>query len=210
MLTTEPQTELQQGEFYVPFNIDPAEVAEFDEIRDIESGIVAITGPVCTGRTRLLQKFVSYHKSRGKKVLNVSYNHNEIQGVDTFVFETERPLNTDGSMSLVNVNAMLARIESVSPDVVVMDEMDYAETTALAVMLVEKGLPVFVTMSGFGKVPASEYFERRLQELKAFNRDVYPNISFVSIGRNPNPYTGRYVDLETKYIAKVEAAADSQ
>lgn len=211
MLTTEePLTELQEDEFYVPFNVNPADVPEFEAIRDIDSGIVAIAGAVATGRTHLLQQFINYHKARGRKVLNIPYNHNELQGVDAFVYETESPRNADGSLSLVNVYAMLARIEAVAPDVVVIDDMDYYETTALAVLLVERGIAVFATMSGHGKATALEYFERRLEEVEEIG--VFDNAEnlfkgLIKISRNqdphPDPIARRY-NLKTKFIATVE------
>jgi stage III sporulation protein SpoIIIAA len=213
--TEEPLTELLPGEFYFPYNIDPAEVAEFEAIRDIESGIVAITGSVETGRTHLLQRFIDYHKVQGRKVLNIAYNHNELQGIDTFVFDTEQVRNDDGTVSLANTYAMLTRIEAVAPDVVVMDDLDYAETTALAVMLVEEGIAVFATMREHENASALYYVERRLEEVEEIG--VFDNSEnlvkgLIKISRNLDSTVHR-LDGKTKYIAKVETpeiAADSQ
>lgn len=222
MLTTEePLTELSPGEFYFPFNIDPAEVAEFEAIRDIESGIVAIVGAVSTGRTHLLQRFVDYHKEQGRKVLNIAYNHNQLQGIDTFVFDTKAVRNADRTVSLVKARTMLARIEAVAPDVVVMDDLDYAETTALAVMLVEKGIAVFSTMYGSRNDPALYHIERRLEEVEdigAFDNPENLVKGLIRISRNealrlhPDPLARRY-NSKIKFIARVETtetAPDSQ
>lgn len=220
MLTTEePKTELAPGEFYFPYNIDPAEIAEFEAIRDIESGIVVIAGAVSTGRTHLLQRLADYHKAQGRKVLNIAYNHNELQGVDMFVFDTEAVRNPDRTVSLVKARTMLARIEAVAPDVVVMDDLNYAETTALAVMLVEKGIAVFSTMYASGNDPALYHIERRLEEVEeigAFDNPENLVKGFIRISRNealhPDPLARRH-NSKTKFIARVETpeiAADSQ
>jgi stage III sporulation protein SpoIIIAA len=220
MLTSkETLTELSPGEFYFPHNLDPAEVVEFEAIRDIESGIVAIIGAVGTGRTHLLQRFVDYHKAQGKKVLNIAYNHNELQGIDTFVFDTQAVRNADRTVSLVKARTMLARIEAVSPDVVVMDDLNYAETTALAVMLVEKGIAVFSTMYGSRNDPALYHLERRLEEVEPFEafdnpENLVKGLIKIERSQNPNPDpVARRYNFKTKFIAKVEtpeSAADSQ
>jgi type II secretory ATPase GspE/PulE/Tfp pilus assembly ATPase PilB-like protein len=204
----EPLHELSPGEFYFPYNIDPADVVEFDAIRDVESGIVVIAGAVGTGRTHLLQRFVDYHKTQGRKVLNIAYNHNELQGIDTFVFDTEQVRNNDGTVSLANTYAMLARIEAVAPDVVVMDDLDYAETTALAVMLVEEGIAVFATMREHENASALYCVERRLEEVEEIG--VFDNSEnlvkgLIKISRNLDSTVHR-LDGKTKYIAKVETA----
>lgn len=221
MLTTEePLTKLQEGEFYFPYNVDPAEVAEFEAIRDIESGIVAIVGAVGTGRTHLLQRFIDYHKTQGRKVLNIAYNHNELQGIDTFVFDTETVRNADRTVSLAKARTMLARIEAISPDVVVMDDLNYAETTALAVMLVGKGIAVFATMYASRNDSALYHIERRLEEVEEIGAsDNAENLvkGLIKISRNevirPDPLARRH-NSKTKFIAKVidarETAADSQ
>lgn len=220
MLTSEETlTGLQPGEFYFPYNIDPAEVAEFEAIRDIESGIVAIVGAVGTGRTHFLQRFIDYHKTQGRKVLNIAYNHNELQGIDTFVFDTETVRNADRTVSLTKARTMLARIEAVAPDVVVMDDLNYAETTALAVMLVEKGIAVFSTMYGSRNDPALCHIERRLEEVEdigAFDNpeNLVKGLIRISWNEDLNSDTpARRYNSTTKFIAKVETpgtAADSR
>ena len=105
---------------------------------------------------------------------------------------------------------MLARIEAVAPDVVIMDDLNYAETTALAVMLVEKGIAVFATMRGHEKAPSIYYLERRLEEVEeigAFDNAENLVKGLIKISRNPDSTVHR-LDGKTKYIARVETPED--
>lgn len=129
--------DLEEGEFYLPWDTSSALENELAPLVAIDSGIVIVSGTVGTGRTHLLQAFASKKVEQGLNVLLIAHEHNEIQGVDTLIFHKadrmkNRPIGDD-------IDVMLSRIEAINPDVVIFDDMNYAEILKMTNVLAENG-----------------------------------------------------------------------
>lgn len=130
-------SELIDGEFYLPWDNSAVMENELASLVAINSGIVVISGTVGTGRTHLLQAFASRKVEQGLNVLLIAHEHNEIQGIDTLIFhKADRMRNR---LIGDSIDTMLSRIDAINPDVIVFDDMNYAEILKMANVLAEKG-----------------------------------------------------------------------
>lgn len=196
--------ELEEGEFFLPYYNTEVLNNELAPLLAIKSGLVVIGGTVGTGRTKLLQNFVSKKKAEGLKVLVIAHEHNEIQRVDSLFFEKTDWMK--GAITEKNVDTMLSRIATMNPDVVVFDDMNYSEILAMANGLAANGTLVIAATHH-----SAYFYDKTLAERLEIISDIegkdfkeqQENLITGHVSLRHSGIRTEKVNIETRIIAQV-------
>lgn len=194
--------ELSEGEFYLPWENSTVMENELKPLLEIDSGMVIISGPVNTGKSRLLHAFAHHKLEQGLDVLVVAHEHNDIQGVDTLIFHKQ---DWQSTINPDNASKMLSRIASMKPDVVIFDDMNYPEILHMANKLAEQGALV-LTACYFSNSHNDNIVDRfsMLSNIdgESFSDRQEDLIKGHLVLRNAYHRTGK-INIDTRVVAKV-------